>query len=188
MAPHLISVVIPTLGRPTLRDTILSIPEDEDIQVIVVADGAEAHEKALQAITGIGRPILACCNIDWSDTVGHEQRMRGMGLADGKWLSFMDDDDVYTEDAFPAFREVADTLGPHIFRMRFPNGEVYPFGERMIRGNVGTPMLFCRNENLGAWKPERTGDFDFIESTCQKQGQPVWHETIVCQVRPQECE
>jgi hypothetical protein len=185
VGPALISVVVPTCGRPTLRDTVLSVPADDDLEVIVVADGPEAHRLALQALEGVRRPVTVCFTDATPGMVGHPQRMRGMEIARGAWLSFMDDDDTYTDDAFTHLRAVTGFRGPYLFQMRYAQtGEVLWAHKSLCRGNVGTPMFFCRNQRLGVWKPERTGDFDFIESTCAKQGLPIWHDEIVCHVRP----
>lgn len=182
MASPLISVIIPTIGRGTLEATIASIDRKPDVEVIVVADGEAAYESAKQVI-GRKRIVLEH-NADWSDKLGHPQRMRGMEIASGEWLSFMDDDDVYTPGAFRHLRKAARVPGPHMFCMRYWHGEVLWARAELFRGNVGTPMFFCPNDRLGTWKPERTGDFDFIESTCLKQGQPHWHEDIVALVKP----
>ena len=179
MTPDL-SVIVPTKGRRQLAETLATVPELDWVDLVVVADGEAAYEAAVAL--GRGRVFRHD-----EPTVGHAQRMLGMREAHGRWLAFMDDDDLYTPDAFPAFRAHidADRDVPVLFRMRYESG-VKLWGHQQVEfGNVSTQMILCRNEpgRCGEWEPRRGGDFSFIRDTVALCGGVVWDETVVASIR-----
>ncbi len=107
----------------------------------------------------------------------------------------MDDDDVYTPDAFSAMREFAlkspGRIG--IFRMRYEYWRHGWYGqvvweEPVLRwGNVGTPMFVVPNVpgKLGRWDSKfHWGDWAFIQETVTLQGDPVFCDAVVARIRP----
>lgn len=84
-----------------------SIPEREDIQVIVVDDNSPDAETYLERI-----PELERSNVEWIRT--HEGRgagfARNVGLehAKGQWLIFADADDFFTEDFYDLINKYRD--------------------------------------------------------------------------------
>lgn len=172
-----LSVVIPTKGRESLAETVASIPGWAE--VVVVADGQEAYERAL----ALGRGSVYECG---PSILGHPQRQLGMQKASGDWLCFIDDDDVYTDKAFPAFQDAMRGRLPRLFRMEYEESGVILWNERRVAHcNVGTPMLLTPNVSgkLGEWAWKRTGDYDFIRDTVANFGGCWFDETIVCTVR-----
>lgn len=92
------SIIIPHKGILSLLIRCLrSIPERDDIQVIVVDDNSPDADTYLERI-----PELRRSNIEWIRT--YEGRgagyVRNVGLkhAKGKWLIFADADDFFTDD------------------------------------------------------------------------------------------
>ncbi len=175
-----LTVIIPTKGRATLKDTLASIPPGPE--VIVVADGEEVEAQVAEDCKGV--TLLQT----GPSAIGHPQRNWGMEHATRSWLSFMDDDDVYTPEAFPAFQKHIDHSPrgyPVIFKMRFEDGVELWNGQAVSEGNVGTPMILCRNvpEKLGVWKPQRCGDYHFISHTVSLCEGVVWDETVVADIR-----
>ena len=172
-----LTVIVPTQGRASLEQTLDSIPSW--VEVIVVADGEEAW----------GKVSKICKYVRLYQTgpsaIGHPQRMFGMKKARGEWLAFMDDDDVYTPDAFRAFEQHQNSQLPVLFRMRFEDGVELWNDQAVSEGNVGTPMILCRNtpSKLGVWQPKRCGDYDFIHETVTLNGGVVWDETVVADIR-----
>lgn len=196
-----ISVVIPTLGRPTLARTLKSfIPQlhNRD-EIIVVADTAGEVYNARRALMRQRRHLHAKYVFSHfgvgpsnEEGNGYSQREFGLRYARGSHIVFMDDDDEYTEDAFDLFREYACDV-PVIFRMEHPwLGIVW--SEPVLRfGNVGTPMFIVPNKPryLGEWKAHAVmggkpvgGDYEFIRGSIENLGEPVWREEIVARVRP----
>lgn len=97
------SIIIPHYSIPELLTRcIKSIPEREDIQIIVVDDCSPCQEQTFQMLDGLKRPYL-----EWYSTSigGSAGRARNIGLdhAKGKWLIFMDADDLFSENASVIF-------------------------------------------------------------------------------------
>ncbi len=95
------SFVIPHHNTPDLLQRLInSIPQREDIEIIVVDDNSDEDKKA-----AVNRPDVKIIFIDKEHTkgAGHARNV-GMDNASGKWLLFADSDDFYK----PNFIEVLD--------------------------------------------------------------------------------
>jgi glycosyltransferase involved in cell wall biosynthesis len=100
---HTYSVIIPHYNDSEgLAACLNSIPERDDIQVIVVDDcSASVSIKTIENLKKLwgGYLVLSTGN----NKGGGAARNIGLDSADGKWLLFADADDSFTEDAFSAF-------------------------------------------------------------------------------------
>lgn len=134
---------------------------------------------------------------------GHDQINQAMKHARGEWLTFSDDDDVYTSGAFKAIRHYASQMVrpvPMLFRFKSYHGPVYWiergwFGKSLIGGHcVVVPNL---PSLLGHWgepegyegpRPYYEGDWTFAETTMRKWGEvgvaPVWIDFLIAIARP----
>lgn len=98
------SIIIPHYNIPDLLARCLrSIPEREDVQVVVVDDNSPGNENYLRDI-----PELSRKNVEFYVTkdglgAGHARNV-GLSHAVGKWLVFADSDDFFVED----FAEILD--------------------------------------------------------------------------------
>lgn len=93
------SIIIPHYNIPELLVRCLnSIPIREDIQVIVVDDCSPEGDKYLKTIPELSRPFLEFYSTPKGGSAG---RARNVGIehAKGKWLTFVDADDFFVEDA-----------------------------------------------------------------------------------------
>lgn len=133
-----ISIVIPTLGRDSLRNVVDSLkrqigPKDE---LVVVADGHEAAERSSR--------ITDCFeHHDPASKFGNAQRRFGQQLARGDLVWFVDDDDKPDENAVKTIKATF-TDRPVIFRMDHC-GEPIWVDKNATMGNVGTPMIVVPN-------------------------------------------
>lgn len=102
------SAVIPTIGRPTLSRAVCSVLDqklnnDDDFEVIVVNDsGQPLPEMEWQQ----------CERVRIITTQRRERsvaRNTGAAIARGKYLYFLDDDDIMLPSALQAFWELAQT-------------------------------------------------------------------------------
>lgn len=87
------SFIIPHHNTPDLLQRLIdSIPQREDIEIIVVDDNSDADKKAV-----VKRPDVKTIFIDKEQTKG-AGRARNVGLnhAKGKWLIFADSDDFFS--------------------------------------------------------------------------------------------
>jgi len=189
MTRPLFTVVIPTIGRPTLPRTLASIPAD--VEVIVVFD---SHEPDIDASWRVANEAVASGAIYYNldagrhDT-GSPQIAYGFAQARGQWLLNFGDDDVYEPGAFDLIRAaIAEQTTPHplMFTVELlPNGQrgnrrpVTLWQDREIRRYGVTGQSFvCPNdpERLGRW----VDDVTFMRETVSLYGGRVdWREELI---------
>lgn len=140
------SIIIPHYNIPDLLGRCLkSIPERDDIQVIVVDDNSENNEKYLTTI-----PELRRKNVEFYVTrdglgAGHARNI-GLAHAKGKWIVFADSDDFFSEEFSHILNEYVDDTNDIIY-----------FNIKMC-DCYDTSKLFYVNKN-GLFKIyEQTGD------------------------------
>lgn len=189
--PPTISLIIPTVSRPTLARALASVKRQEwqsGDEVILVGDGLQPIARELWNQFGLpGRFIeVAGPAKDW----GHTPRNIVHPIATGTHLMALDDDDQLTPNAVAIVRRAItkEPNRPHIFRMDgTPNvGKVWK--EPILReANVGTPMMVAPNVagKIGQYVSRYGGDFDFIRDTCSHYPEgPIWNEEVICLIRP----
>lgn len=105
----LISVVIPTFGRPRYLARALesalafASPTSSDMQVIVVPNGPDTTWRAIAA-AHVDNPRIQWSPIGLGN--GNAARNHGMNLAKGKYLRFLDDDDYLLPAASSQLEEI----------------------------------------------------------------------------------
>lgn len=174
-----LSVIIPTIGRESLAAAVRSCNGADEI--VVVFDGCPVQE--------LPGPVVTA-TVSGGDN-GYTARRKGMELATGTHLAFLDDDDQYMAGALNVMKPACCDR-PVIFRMDHPEHGILWREPKLEFGNVGTPMFLVPNrpEKLGHWVAhapglkEPGGDFTFI-STC-RMGEPIWREEVVAKIRPNE--
>lgn len=186
----MISVIIPTMGRPTFGRTLLSVmpqlwPGDE---IVVMSDGPNETVKAVCETL-----LLPYRFTLQSKDSGATQRDAAIAVATGTHLMFLDDDDVYTSSALNeahlAIR--ADDRASHIFRMRYGSGSymknVVLWHKPVIRlCNVGTPMFVVpKMDYMPEWKGLKTDvhDFEWI-SRVARRCPPTFQDHVIAVIRP----
>ena len=95
MAQPIVSVVIPTRGRPKLvvRAVETALCQTfRDLEVIVVLDGSDPQTQ--QALRAMDDPRLRILPLD-QPKGGSEARNAGVRHAAGSWIAFLDDDDEW---------------------------------------------------------------------------------------------
>src|SRR5574337_65474 len=180
-----LSIVIPTLGRASLKAALESCKDADEIVVVLDTSRGPTEvpcELPPNAVLHVGH---------FGVTGGHAGRLHGMQNATGTHLAFFDDDDVYTPGAIEVMRTAAEDV-PTIFRMDHYSLGVLWRDPEIRFGNVSTQMYVVPNkpEMFGAWTPvaphlpQPGGDYTFIKETCEKMGGPVWREEIIAVLRP----
>lgn len=195
MAEVTLTVVVPTIGRPSLAKTLRSLAgqdwESGDA-ILLVGDGVVPAARELWdqfRLPGEYR--------DTGRTLGHwghgvRNWVAESGLVRTSHQLALDDDDVYVPGAIrtarAALAEHPDV--PHIFRMDWidPSHTVRKilWQEPVLReGNLGTPCFAVPTALARGvrWSVRYAGDFDFIRAVCQRVA-PVWRSEILCHVRP----
>lgn len=179
-----LSIIIPTLGRPSLEAALESCKDADEIVVVLDTSrgGTLPCELPPNAIFYEG---------SFGVRGGHAGRQKGIELATGTHLAFFDDDDIYTPGAVEIMR-TADPERPTIFRMDHYSLGILWRTPEIYFGNVSTQMYVVPNkpELFGSWTPinpalpQPGGDCTFIKETCEKMGEPVWREEIISILRP----
>jgi glycosyltransferase involved in cell wall biosynthesis len=184
-----LSIIVPTIGRQTLSETLKSIlkqvsPDDE---VLVIADGEQPDAERIAKPFG-GRVTY----LEYGPTrdFGHSQRNYAMGIAKNGYLAFMDDDDVYVDGALGTIKEAieANADRPLMFRMHFLDKIIWRRPVLEI-GNVSTQMFIVPNarERLAKWESHHVGDFVFFWNTLElwPAGALIWREEIIARLEQQ---
>lgn len=99
MKTIIFSIIIPHYNIPELLVRCLkSIPIREDIQVIVVDDCSPGSENYLSTIPELSRPFVEFYSTSQGGSAG---RARNVGIehAKGRWLTFVDADDLFVNGA-----------------------------------------------------------------------------------------
>ncbi len=197
-----LTLVIPTIGRPTLARTLDSLrgqPWGPGDAVLLVCDDPAAAPVVRELYPQFGLPVR------YHETAklghyGHGVRnwVQGSRLVKTTHRAQLDDDDVWMPDALRTVRAAIteEPARPHIFKMDWRNaGEHRPAADRpvlwaepvMREANVGTPMLVAPFDPSkdAEWEPRYNGDFAHIAGTCARYpGGPVWHNDVICYTRP----
>lgn len=165
-----ISFIVPTIGRSTLSRSLSSIETYPGDEIIVI--------RATEPLP---------------NDFGNSNRNKGMDMAMGGYLAFLDDDDVYV----PQHREImARAIAenthrrPIIFRMKFSDGEVLWKTPEFWPQNFGSPCLLVPNSksHLSRWpttgskKELRLGDFYFMDRLNWSRSYYIWREEIIALV------
>ena len=191
-SPPRLSIVLPTCGRDSLHRTLLSIQAQEILpgdDLIVVADGA---------VKPWVREVMAELDMPCSKRLlthgptrnfGNAQRTFALGLAHGEYVTFMDDDDVYTPDAFVKIRKAiaqAPSTSAFLFKVVAPWGEVVWTDEGVIeQGNVCTIQLVVPNVRalLPPWGLRQGANIPWTRAI-EARWPLVWRKEIIAQCRP----
>ncbi len=176
-----ISVIVPTLKRPTMQATLFSCIGADDVLVEVDEVGVGAYGHSLR------------------NRVLDEDR-----IEDG-YVCSIDDDDCFLPGAFDAMRAaIAEHPGRwYVFRMTFGEGSHCPgvtvWDRPQVRaGNIGTPMILAPATAKARWGVEGMtgltgepredgylGDYVYAKRLQEELGEPVWCDEIIATVRPQ---
>lgn len=189
-----VSIVIPTIGRPTLKGTLRSIVPQigADDEVIVIADPAGDVATAVRIFdryAADSRWRIETLPSPGGD-MGYKARTLGDSLATCPLIHHMDDDDSHTPNALDAIRG-ASLEYPTIYRMSYYHGGTTLWQtQTMFYGHFGTPCGVIPNRPglLGDWigynGSNNGGDFVFISQCAERMGGVYWDERVVCWVKP----
>jgi len=189
-----VCVITPTIGRPTLRQTLTSALLTSSDQWLVVGDGPQPQAAALvKELRDQGLDYLEYLELDPpGGRYGHPARDLAMTRAKADYLLFLDDDDIFAPHTWPT---IVYELGlywaqPVIFRMVNGNGEVLWKDPVLTVGNVGGSMVALPNRpHLPFWAStsDRHGcDLEFIQAALGRYhpSEIRWSAQILVICRP----
>lgn len=123
------SFITPHKNSPELLMRYIdSIPERDDIEIIVVDDNSDDDKKPV--INRMNLKVI-CLDASQSNGAGHARNV-GLEYATGQWVLFADSDDTYSETLLPTLDEIKDG-----------KDDVVYFNHVVIRGNKITENRFC---------------------------------------------
>lgn len=185
-----ITVIVPTVGRETLKDTLVSINEQVNPEDTVYVVGEEFQSEVLNLVSDMADDSDA---EEWMYEFregghwGHANRNAILNKVDTSHVWTIDDDDLALPGAMKAMREHMDDPWT-IFKMTF-GAEHHAFGvtlwfqEQVVPGNVGTPMIFAPT-SPARFGLEYMGDYAYAKDLQGRFGEPVWAEELVAIIRP----
>lgn len=99
------SIVIPTIGRQSLRGSVLSVlgQSHEDLELIVVNDRDGVGSE--RVLSGIDDPRLRLVTSQGHRGVSAARNV-GIGVSRGEWVAFLDDDDLARPNWLETWREL----------------------------------------------------------------------------------
>lgn len=182
-----LSVVVPTIGRPSLRTVLQDLAAElRDVdEVLVVGDGPQPQAAALvDALAPSASAAFRYFETPPAHFWGNPQRRAAFERSRGTHILSVDDDDRIVIGAIgrvcAALKMKPDR--PHLFRFWYRFGLIW--SDRKIReGNVSTQMIVFPNlkERIGFWSDKYTGDHEFIRSTAElypeREQSVVWCES-----------
>jgi glycosyltransferase involved in cell wall biosynthesis len=185
-----LSIIVPTIGRPSLFNTLASIvaqpldrspvPDVDEGDEVLVIGGSPAGIIGFESF-GV-RHVPCPMGGHW----GCEERMLGIAQARQSHLAFLDDDDVWLPHARAAIgRAIAtDPDQPILFQMRYGSGRVLWATPSVQMGNVSTQMIVVPNDptRLGRWTTRREGDYDFLASLGWPASDIVWRDEVIAEI------
>ena len=97
------TVIISHYNMPKLlRRAISSVPAREDIQVIIIDDCSPCKELVVETLRELRHPNLFFYTTNENSGPGVARNI-GLDHAEGKWIIFVDSDDLLVENAFNIF-------------------------------------------------------------------------------------
>lgn len=192
-----ISVVIATIGRPSLRATLASIRDQrliEGDEILVAVDGA--FPAAIEMAREAGPPVR-CVQTTRRGYWGHGVRnwiFDHQGPDEptrlrGDLVAAIDDDNVFTPWAFDSVRRAAQaTPGcPLLFRVVMMDGTIIWGSPEVAANNVDTCSLVvpAKPGRFGRFGLFYGGDLHYVRSTVEAFGGAISFERdIICVSRP----
>ena len=207
METPLLTVIVPTVGRPSLARTVRSLLKQGEWlpwEAVLVGDthaGTWAHQLPLARALAAQHPErLRYVEHDGGlHAWGHPQRNFGATVARGRYLSWLGDDDVYLQGAFEhlgrVLRRQEDDPRVFLFRWIAPwKAVLWEQAGFLAQDHIDAENIVCPNvpAKLGEWNSARyQGDYDMIADTVARWGgveRVRWQPEVIAQAQPTEAE
>lgn len=156
------SVIIPHKNCPELLlKCVKSIPNRDDIEIIVVDDDSNDQENLCNSVQALNRKNVKVICTNEAKGGGYARNV-GLKNATGEWLLFSDSDDYYSKEAFDVFDSYLETKHDIVFFKHVgvfaDTGERTPRSEyrnelidNYLRGEDEETEVFLRYNNAVPW-------------------------------------
>ena len=198
-----LSVVIPTIGRDSLFNTLESIrsqPEHVGVEVLVVADthggSTPALELAKARVEAMGLGCRWLEHDGGQHCVGHPQRTFGARAATAPYVWFSQDDNIAARDSLVTIMSTINSQVPPAGRPLFFRTQTF-WGDCVWRvpfldlGNIDADCLVFPQAiaQQVEWGLRYEGDFDAAVAAQQLAGgNAAWCNQVISIMRPQPAE
>lgn len=189
-----LSIIVPTAGRATLPHLLMSVQHqpllsgDECIIVGDVHDGPLAETADL--VASYGEQFRYIPHDAGHHCWGHCQINAAMTHAQGAYVLFNDDDDIFTPGALARVRcVIAHQEQPRPVLCRFVThyGLTFWYQPGVVGpGVIGGHCIVAPNDpaQLGQWGCQYIGDYVFIHDTLAHYDKADWDRAIIAIARP----
>ena len=202
----LLSVIVPTVGRPSLERTVNSLLRQGEWlpwEAILVGDthaGTWTPQlgRAADLAARYSEHLRYVEHDGGCHAWGHPQRNHGATVARGRYLSWLGDDDIYVRWAFETLAQALggreDAPRVHLFRWIAPWKQLlWHTAGYLEESHIDAECIICPNdpEKLGTWTNRYQGDYDFIRETVDRWGgleRVIWQPEVIAQAQPTEAE
>ena len=140
----------------------------------MVGDGAQPLAKAIVGAYANSLPIRYVSHGPTRD-FGNSQRTYALSIAHNPFISYIDDDDIYAEDAFVKIRKVIAREGNarnlYIFKVVAPWREIVWTDNEVAQGNMCTIQMVLPNERpdpIQPWPKRQGGNIPYLKARMQK--------------------
>lgn len=144
------SIIIPHYNIPDLLQRCLdSIPEREDIEVLIIDDNSDPSIVDLDNFPGLNRKNIKCIFLDEHKGAGYA-RNKGLEDASGKWILFVDADDFLLPHAFKSIdKYIDDDFDVVLFKARNSlSSDITQIGKRPHATHLNTLINDCLNGRI----------------------------------------
>lgn len=195
-----LTVIVPTIGRPTLGDTLASIarqrlvPGDQVLIAYDSHDGDTEHEAQTRAlVASFGFTFVP--HDGGYHFYGNPQLNHAMTLATGDFVTCLGDDDVYVDGAFDRLRKALKPGRVTLCQFYSPPFETQDGPQRFLLwdlpklrvARISGCCLIAPTKHLVPVSTERRieVDFDWIVDVVAKSGKPpLWLRDCLIIARP----
>lgn len=148
------SIIIPHYNSPNLLKRMLrSIPEREDIEIIVVDDCSNSEN--VELLKNLQHKNLQIYYLQENHGAGYARNI-GLDKFQGKWVNVVDADDMYAPNAFDVFDKYKDSDYDYVcFRIEERDANLNPMPTNIVSENSVRAYLKKKNkhtENLIRFK------------------------------------
>ncbi len=144
------SIIIPHYNVPDLlRRCLDSIPDRNDIEVMIIDDNSDPSIVDFDSFPGLNRSNIRCIFLDEHKGAGYA-RNKGIEEANGKWILFVDADDFLLPNAFESIDQYVDKdFDVVLFKARSSlSSDISKVGKRTHATHLNTLIDECLNEEI----------------------------------------
>lgn len=138
----------------------------------MVGDGAQPLAKNIVEAYSQALPVRYVSHGPTRD-FGNSQRNYALKISHAPFISYIDDDDIYTEDAFVKIRKVLareeNARYNYVFKVVAPWREIVWTDDTIEQGNMCTIQMVLPNQRPGVitpWPKRQGGNIPYLKERC----------------------